>query len=57
MILNYPLLSIFDRPVLLFGIPLLYCYIFAVWFVIIVLLALISETDQHDTRSDAKPGL
>ena len=57
MILNYPLLSIFNRPVLLFGIPLLYFYIFAVWFVIIVLLALISETDQHDAQSDAKPGL
>jgi hypothetical protein len=56
MILNYPLLSIFDRPVLLFGIPLLYFYIFAVWFVIIVLLALISETDQHDAQGDPKPG-
>lgn len=56
MVLNYPLLSIFNRTMLLFGIPLLYFYIFTVWFVIIALLALISETDQYDAQSDPKPG-
>ena len=41
--LNYPLLSLFSKVQLLFGIPILYLYIFTVWFVFIVCLALILE--------------
>jgi len=37
---NPPVLSIFSVPDLLFGIPLLYLYIFAAWAGIIALLAL-----------------
>jgi len=36
---NPPILSIFSVPELLFGIPVLYLYIFAVWGVVIALLA------------------
>lgn len=41
--LNYPLLSIFDRLLLSLGIPLLYLYVFLVWLIIILLMALIAE--------------
>jgi hypothetical protein len=46
--LNYPLLSIFNHPVLPLGIPLLYLYIFLVWLAIIVLLAVIMEKSRSD---------
>lgn len=36
---NPPLLSIFSVPELIFGIPVLYLYIFVVWGVVIALLA------------------
>lgn len=41
--LNYPLLSLFSKIKLFFGIPVLYLYIFTVWFVLIVCIALILE--------------
>ena len=41
--LNVPLLALFDRPVLVFGIPLLYLYLFGLWLALIVLLALINR--------------
>lgn len=39
--LNYPLLSLFSKVRLIFGIPMLYLYIFAVWYVFIGCVALI----------------
>ncbi|HHO47264.1 MAG TPA: hypothetical protein ENN06_02225 [Desulfobacteraceae bacterium] len=39
--LNYPLLSLFSKIRLLFGIPVLYIYIFAVWYLFIICVALI----------------
>ncbi len=46
---NYPLVAIFARDQLLFGIPLLYLYLFSAWFVVIVLLArvLAPSDDEH----------
>ncbi len=41
--LNYPLLSLVDRLLLLFGIPLLYLYLFLIWLAIILFMALIAE--------------
>ncbi len=41
--LNYPLLSLASRVQLLFGIPVLYLYLFAVWSFFILCLALIIE--------------
>ncbi len=52
--LNYPFLDLFDRAWLPFGIPLLYLYIYLVWFIIIVLLILIvgrSEIREPDHPS------
>jgi len=38
---NYPLLSLFSKVRLIFGVPVLYLYLFAVWYIFIVCVALI----------------
>jgi hypothetical protein len=43
VLLNYPLLSLFSRPEGVAGIPLLYVYVFAVWILLVGLLALVIE--------------
>lgn len=43
LLFNYPPLAAFNRPVFLFGIPLLYAYVFAAWAVLIGLVAAIVE--------------
>jgi hypothetical protein len=40
---NYPLLSLFDRPGEMFGLPLLYAYLFLAWLLLIVLMAVTIE--------------
>jgi hypothetical protein len=40
ILFNYPLLSLFDVPKTLLGIPLLYAYLFGVWLLLILFLAL-----------------
>jgi hypothetical protein len=53
--LNYPLLSLFSKVQLLFGIPILYLYIFSVWFVLIVCIALILEKSASSTPVTSLP--
>ncbi|HEX2831193.1 MAG TPA: hypothetical protein VHP37_33000 [Burkholderiales bacterium] len=43
LLLNYPLFSLFAGPAVVFGIPLIYVYVFAVWAALIALLALVVE--------------
>ena len=43
LLLNYPLLNLFSGPGRVFGIPLLYVYVFAVWALLIGLMALVVE--------------
>jgi hypothetical protein len=40
---NYPLLALFNRPAEVFGVPLLYAYLFGGWLLLIVLMALTIE--------------
>jgi len=40
---NYPLLALFNRPVAVWGIPLLYAWIFGAWLLLILLMALTIE--------------
>ncbi len=47
LLLNYPLLNLFAGPVLVLGIPVLYAYVFAVWALLIGLMALVVEKG-HD---------
>ena len=44
LLFNYPLLALFNRPGTVFGIPVLYAYIFAVWLLTIALVAWVAET-------------
>ncbi len=37
-LISYPILTVFNVKTMLFGIPLLYMYVFVVWFGIIVLI-------------------
>jgi hypothetical protein len=46
LLLNYPLLNLFAGPVRVFGIPVLYAYVFAVWALLIGLMALVVEKGQ-----------
>ncbi len=41
LLLNYPLLALFDRLARVFGVPVLWAYLFTVWALIITLTALI----------------
>jgi len=49
---NAPLVSIFDLPRQVFGIPLLYVYLFACWGVLLLLVAVIIEK----SRDPEQPG-
>jgi len=53
--LNYPLLSLFSKVQLLFGIPILYLYIFTVWLVFIVCIALILEKSSSPPLMASPP--
>jgi len=41
--LNYPLLVLFSRKTLWYGIPVLYLYLFALWVLFIVGIAIVTE--------------
>jgi hypothetical protein len=43
LLLDYPLFSLFAGPAQLFGVPLIYLYVFFVWALLIVLMALVVE--------------
>lgn len=47
--LNYPFLRLVDGPREVFGIPLLFAYVFGVWTALIALMATIIEK-RGDTR-------
>ncbi len=66
LLFNPPLLSIFDFPDYVLGIPVLYIYLFTAWAVLVVLMALTiesaaaaeeaEETVQAEDGSDEPPG-
>jgi hypothetical protein len=41
LLLNYPLLSLVDRPVRVLGVPLLWAYLFVLWAALIALIAFV----------------
>ena len=51
--LNYPCLEMFDRAWALLGVPLLYFYLYLVWFVVIVLLIVVVE--HSEIREPGEP--
>ncbi|MGA6925560.1 MAG: hypothetical protein WBY88_07760 [Desulfosarcina sp.] len=45
LLFNFPLLYLFNRPVLVLGIPVLYLYLFTAWLLIIFLILTISRSN------------
>ncbi|MGV8892318.1 MAG: hypothetical protein ACOH2K_05140 [Burkholderiaceae bacterium] len=55
ILLNYPLLALFNHAGTWYGIPILYAYLFIVWALIIGLLAYIAEkSSQPDNHADGE---
>ncbi len=50
LVLNYPWLSLFSTGGLLFGIPVLYLYLFLVWGAFILLVGLLIETKEEPEK-------
>ena len=43
LLFNYPLLTLFNRPALVGGVPVLYVYVFVAWALLVGLLVLVIE--------------
>jgi hypothetical protein len=52
LLFNYPLLYLFNSNIQIFGIPLLYAYIFAAWALLIGLMAWIVERTGRKGSKD-----
>jgi hypothetical protein len=46
LLFNYPILALFNLSGAVFGVPVLYAYIFIAWAGLIALMALVAEADQ-----------
>jgi hypothetical protein len=44
LLFNYPILALFNVPGTLFGVPVLYAYIFIAWAALIALMAFVAES-------------
>ena len=44
LLFNYPILSLFNVPAEVFGVPVLYAYIFVAWTLLIALMAFAAES-------------
>lgn len=53
IMMNYPFIHIFNKPILLWGIPLLYLYLMVGWLVSIFVIFLFTKAiDLHNGDSD-----
>lgn len=50
LLFNYPLLSLFNLPRFVLGIPMIYAYIFLVWGLLIVLTVLIVSSRRPSSK-------
>jgi hypothetical protein len=55
VMMNYPFLSIFNKPTLPFGIPLLYLYLLSGWLFSILIVYLFSRAAAKDTDTWRRP--
>ena len=44
VLFNYPILALFDKPVLVAGVPLLWAYLFVAWALVIALVGWIARS-------------
>jgi len=43
VLFNYPMIAVFDKPILVAGVPLLWAYLFIAWVLVIALVGWISR--------------
>lgn len=55
IMMNYPFISIFNKPTLPFGIPLLYLYLLVGWVFSIFIVYLFSRAARHDSDTGRRP--
>ena len=55
LLLNFPLLYLFERDATIGGVPLLFVYVFAAWIALIVLVALVVERGDPDEPRGREP--
>ncbi len=48
LLFNFPILALFNVPGAVFGIPVLYAYIFGAWAALIALMAFVAEALGRD---------
>jgi hypothetical protein len=53
VLLNFPILSLANLEILIFGLPLLYVYIFVIWFFLIGLTALVTLFHSRERADDS----
>ncbi len=46
VLFNYPVLSLFNVAAMVFGVPVLYAYIFVAWAILVALMALAVESSR-----------
>ena len=46
LLFNYPILALFNQSGSVFGVPVLYAYLFVAWAALIALMALVAEADH-----------
>jgi hypothetical protein len=51
---NYPIISLFNIPTKISGIPVLYVYIFFVWMLSIILVVIINRYPQNNKSKSIK---
>lgn len=58
IMMTFPFLHIFNRPVLLFGVPLMFLYLMVGWFISILVIYLFMIASRHkDEQTNGKNGL
>lgn len=55
IMMTFPFLHIFNKPVFLFGVPLLFLYLTAGWIISIVVIYLFMIASRHEEQSTDKP--
>ena len=56
VLLNYPILSLLNISITVFGFPLLYIYIFGVWGLLILLAALVVSRSKENINNSVTSG-
>jgi hypothetical protein len=47
LLFNYPMLALFNVPGVLFGVPVLYAYVFIAWVALVALMGLVAESGDE----------